>query len=234
MKIRCVWEHNREDSLLYSINQIGAFSRGKSCSEALAKMDHEIRSYQTWIGRTVIDPLEIEIVQEKASTLDICDADSDVLFHDERYPMTWIEYEGLKSLVLKSAADFHVLYEAIPEKDMSCLPQRKTFYGQVPRTANEMYHHTKDVNSYYFGEINVDADNDGTIYECRKRGFDTLETITDFLNQQPCEGSYGEEWSLRKIMRRFLWHDRIHAKAMYRMAIKTFGKENIPDIFYFE
>lgn len=47
-------------------------------------------------------------------------------------------------------------------------------------------------------------------------------------------GSYDEEWSLRKVLRRFIWHDRIHAKAMYRMAVKTFGKDAIPDIFFFD
>lgn len=49
-----------------------------------------------------------------------------------------------------------------------------------------------------------------------------------------CVGSYGEEWSLRKVLRRFIWHDRIHAKAMYRMAIKTFGPDVVPNIFCFD
>jgi hypothetical protein len=35
-----------------------------------------------------------------------------------------------------------------------------------------------------------------------------------------------------KQLRRFIWHDRIHAKAMYRMVIRTFG-ENIPNVFRF-
>lgn len=44
------------------------------------------------------------------------------------------------------------------------LPARKTFYGAVPRTAEEMYVHTKNVNAYYFGEIGVEAGNDGIFY----------------------------------------------------------------------
>ena len=47
-------------------------------------------------------------------------------------------------------------------------------------------------------------------------------------------GSYDEEWCLRKVLRRFLWHDLIHAKAMYRMAVKTFGAGAVPDVFRFE
>ena len=39
---------------------------------------------------------------------------------------------------------------------------------------------------------------------------------------------------LSKVLRRFIWHDRIHAKAMYRMAVKTFGSNVVPNIFQFD
>lgn len=112
-----------------------------------------------------------------------------------------------------------------PDKNISALPLRKTFYGQIPRTAEEMYTHTKNVNSYYFGEIGVDADNEGNILECRRRGFELLEKMPGFPDNLMQEGSYGEMWSVRKVLRRFVWHDRIHAKAMWRMAKKTFDVE---------
>lgn len=58
-------------------------------------------------------------------------------------------------------------------------------------------------------------------------------TNPDFLQNTVRKGSYGEDWSLRKVLRRFIWHDRIHARAMYRMAIKVFGAESIVNPFYF-
>ena len=144
------------------------------------------------------------------------------------------EYQHLKALALKSAQDFLTLYHSIPQKDATISPARKTFYGQVPRSANEMYEHTKSVNAYYFAEIDVDADNTGDIWDCRRRGFEALERKADFLENATYEGSYGEDWSLRKVLRRFIWHDRIHAKAMYRMARKTFGENSVPNVFGFE
>ena len=232
MKIRCVWEHNGNDSILYAENFAGAYTRGESKEIALQKMIREVESYLEWKGAAVPDSLETLIVQEKASLLEISDADSDVLFEEEKRPLTRAEYEELKALALKSAQDFLDLYEAIPDRNKSCLPIRKTFYGQVPRTASEMYEHTKNVNDYYFGEIGVETDHEGTIVECRQRGFAMLESQPDFLENIVYPGSYGEEWSLRKVLRRFIWHDRIHAKAMYRMAVKTFGG-GIPDPFHF-
>ena len=75
---------------------------------------------------------------------------------------------------------------------------------------------------------------EGTIVECRERGFAVLESQPDFLKNTVHFGSYDEEWSLRKVLRRFIWHDRIHAKAMYRMALKTFAPDVVPNIFQFD
>ena len=231
--MRCVWEHNGNDTLLYSVDYVGAYTRGNSIEAAMAKMSAEIKAYSLWCGQEYRHETDVEIIQEKEGNLQIADADSDVLFESEKTPLSRKEYEELKTLVLKSASDFYALYSSIPNKNESCLPQRRTFYGTAPRTAQEMYEHTKNVNSYYFAEIDVDVDNEGTIYDCRKRGFARLEQIPGFLDNVVIEGSYDELWSLRKVMRRFLWHDRIHAKAMYRMAVKTFGAFGVDNTFKF-
>ena len=233
MIINCVWEHNGDDSILYANNFVGAFTRGASKEEAIRKMPDEIRRFRLWRGETPRDDYDIEIVQEKESGLQIRDADSDVLFTTEKDPLSAEEYQHLKSLALKSAEDFHTLYSSFPDKHKSALPYRKTFYGSVPRTAEEMYQHTKNVNEYYFSEIGAEADNEGTIVSCRARGFEALESLTGYLSLETVTGSYDEQWSVRKVLRRFIWHDRIHAKAMYRMGVLTFGTDVIPDVFGF-
>ena len=236
MNIECIWEHNGDDSILYSSNIIGAFTRGATKGEAIKKMPLEVAAYTKWMDGSVLLPSisDVEVIQEKASELNICDADSDVLFDTEKTALSADEYTRLKALALKSAKDFLALYEAFPDKNRSVLAARKTFYGDIPRTAEEMYQHTKNVNAYYFGEIGIEADNNGSILECRKRGFETLERQPNYLELGVFDGSYGELWSLKKVLRRFIWHDRIHAKAMYRMGIKTFGRSTIPDIFNFD
>ena len=233
MKIECIWEHNGDDTLLYAKDYVGAFTRGENLEVASKKMKNEILAYSSWIGNDLQEDIEVVIVQEKNSELEIKDADSDVIFMAEEAALTMSEYITLRDFALKSASDFLKLYEMIPDKQKSVLPVRTTFYGQVPRTAEEMYAHTKSVNSYYFAEIGIDADNEGSIYECRKRGFEQLENTTDFLSGRLQEGSYGEMWSVRKVLRRFIWHDRIHAKAMWKMVKKTFGENAVENIFGF-
>ena len=250
MKILCVWEHNGDDTLLYAVDYPGAFTRGRSLEEAKAKMPREIHMYLNWrdgetdqrsgceddFVKTIAEEADwqIEILQDKPCDLQVCDADSDVLFDTEREPLTPEEYESLKALALRSARDFQRLYESIPDQYASALTSRKTFYGAVPVTAQEMYDHTKNVNAYYFGEIDIEADNEGTIYECRAQGFEALERTEGYLDNPVICGSYDEEWSLRKMLRRFLWHDRIHARAMWRMAEKTFGPGTAANVFDFE
>ena len=231
--MKFVWEHNGDDTLLYSVDFIGAYIRGENLDVAISKAEAELRSYSVWAGKSLALPFEVEIVQEKESDLQINDADSDVLFDCEKEPLTPDEYAELKALALKSASDFHKLYSSIADKSTSCLPTRKTFYGNAPITAHEMYEHTKNVNTYYFGEIGIDVGSDGTIFDCRQKGFELLEQTAGFMNNTVIEGSYAELWSVRKMLRRFLWHDRIHAKAMYRMAVKTFGADSVQNTFKF-
>ncbi len=234
MNIACVWEHNGSDTLLYAVDYPGAFSRGNGLEEARQKMKYEISAYSAWRNLELNSVDEITVVQDADCGLQVRDADSDVLFDAEKAPLTVEQYQHLKAIALKSAADFHALYETIPDKNRCAAPPRLTFYGQVPRSAKEMYLHTKGVNNYYFGEIGVNADNGGTILACRQKGFAELEKQPDFLANSVFEGSYGENWTVRKVLRRFIWHDRIHAKAMYKMAVLLWDENTIADPFHFK
>lgn len=54
-----------------------------------------------------------------------------------------MQYENFKKLAIKSASDFQLLYDCISNKTDTVLSPRKIFYGKIPRTAIEMYEHTK-------------------------------------------------------------------------------------------
>lgn len=235
-KINVVMEYNKDGYLLYANNYCGAFTRGKTQDEAIRKFAVEIRQYMKWItgGKEYLeDVYKPIIVQEKESTLQICDADSDVIFETEKMPLDKDEYENLKQLVIKSARDFKKLYDSIPNKQYSVLKTRKTFYGTIPRTADEMYVHTNNVTNYYVGELGLEINNMEDIVENRIHALKSIEKLPNYLESKVFEGSYGEKWSLRKVLRRFIWHDRIHAKAMYRMATNIWNIDEIANPYYF-
>ncbi|MBQ2899676.1 MAG: hypothetical protein IJE28_08020 [Oscillospiraceae bacterium] len=237
MIIKAVCEYNDEGCLVYAENFPGAFVRGRKYESAIAKFPKEIESWLDWAkGEAKIDELfEIELVQEKKNDeLRICDADSDVIFDSEREPLTKAEYNELKILALRSAMDLERMYDSIPDKKMRIVPERDTFYGKIPSTAEEMYNHCMNITEYYFGEIDVPAENGPDILTCRQKGFEELEKQENFLENKVFDGSYGEEWSLRKVLRRFIWHDRIHARAMYRRAYEAFWDAEIDNVFCFK
>ena len=233
MENRVVAEFNEDGYLLYSETFPGAYTRGVSLEEAMTKFPEEIKRYCTWASIELDDEVENIIVQETYSKLKISDADSEVIFNSEKKALTMDEYNSLKKLVMKSAEDFQKLYESIPDKDTTSLEERQTFYGSIPRTAGEMYIHTNGVTNYYVGEIGADINNVANIVENRIKALVSIEAQENFLQNQVFDGSYGEQWSLRKVLRRFIWHDRIHGKAMYRMAAKLWKKDIIVDPFFF-
>lgn len=96
MKIRCVWEHNGDDSILYSADFAGAFTRDETRATAIQKMPLEIRLYLKGKGDPAPDSLEAIIVQEKDSGLAISDADTEILFDEGKRPLELSEYEELK------------------------------------------------------------------------------------------------------------------------------------------
>ena len=232
MKIQCVWEHNGNDTLLYAVNLPGAYARGESKEIAMEKMVAEACSYLRWKGECIPEDIAIEIVQDASCDLQICDADSDVLFESEQEPLTQAEYERLKLLVLRSARDFRKLYDSVPNPDISGRPRRQSFYGPVPRTPREMYEHTNRVTAYYAAAFGIELENMPDIYANRMQVLSELEDLPDFLSGKVYTADDGEEWTMRKVLRRFLWHDRIHAKAMWRTAKALWG-EDVANPFYF-
>lgn len=234
MLLNLIDEYNDDGHLVHVENLVGAYIRGATLQSALQKIPVEVASYCSWANLPLPARIQTQVVQQKHSDLQICDADSDVIFFSESAPLTPQRYAQLKELALKSAHDFLALYASVPQKDVFANPTRKTFYGNVPRTATEMYVHTKNVNAYYFGEIGIDVTNEPNIYDCRLRGFELLEKQPDFLQNSAVEGSYGEFWSVAKVCRRFVWHDRIHAKAMWRLAQKLCNADTVVNPYFFK
>ena len=235
MKIEAVCEYNDGGYLFYAANYPGAFVRGASEAMALAKFGGEIRSFLRWSGEPVprFDEPEIVVVQRKRSELQICDADSDVLFDSERRALPEPEYEHGKALMLKSARGIQKLFGGIPNPDISDRAPRTSFYGPVPRTPREMYRHINDVTAYYAAAVGIGLENVPDLYLNRLQVLSELEALPDFLSARVYTAPDGELWTMRKVIRRFLWHDRIHARAMWRTATSLWGRDEIPNPFFF-
>ena len=79
----------------------------------------------------------------------------------------------------------------------------------------------------------MEVGNEPDILICRWAGFAALERQPRYLHNAVFHGSYDEDWTLRKVLRRFVWHDRIHGRAMWRMACALCGSRRVADPYRF-
>ena len=81
--IRCHWEHQGEDTILWAMDYPGAFARGASLQEAMEKLPRDLADWSAWTGGAAPEFCEIQITAETVSGLDVRDGDSDVLMDPE-------------------------------------------------------------------------------------------------------------------------------------------------------
>lgn len=223
-------EYNDRGCMLFSLDRPGAFARGKTPEEAAARLPEGVTAYCRWAGVDVPDG-PVTITEKKYQPeLHVEDADGDIIFAGERAPMSRAEYEGAKALVLRSAADLDRLYAAVPDKDRPLGPARATFYGEYPDTARKMFDHTNYCTAYYVGQLGAEPEELPGCLENRRLALAAVEALPGLSHRAAPVDGCGEEWSLRKVMRRFCGHDRLHARAMYRRARAVWG-DAIPDVF---
>lgn len=231
--MNAVLEYNDRGCMLFSADCPGAFARGRDRREAMAKLPGDVRSFCRWAGLPIPAPSLVKILEEVYQPeLQVEDADGNVLFSSERAPLTPEEYAPLRALVLKSAQCLDQLYAAIPDPEAPLGPERVTFYGRCPNTARAMFDHVNNCTGYYIAGLGAECDILPGCCATRLGALAAAEALPGFLDMSPHQAEDGELWTPRKLLRRFLWHDRIHARAMFRRGWANWG-EQIPDPFGF-
>ena len=235
--IEVIAEYNDKGAMLWADAYPGAYAREETVSRALEKFPKALSEYARWAHGTPLNDLaesDFVVTHAYQTALRVDDADSDVLFPSERLPMDMTEYTQKKQLCIRSALDFEKLYASIPQKDRALRKSRRTFYGKIPCSAREMLDHTNRTLEYYAHAIGVPFENEGGLSENRRRLVRAIESTPDFLAPRVFTDTDGELWTLKKLLRRLIWHDRIHAHAMYRLAITFWQKDRIANPFCFQ
>lgn len=227
-------EYNEEGYLFTLMDFPGAYLRGKTENEALAKLGGEIRSYQRWRGDTqlLLDPLDWEITERILSAGQVSQGQSTALFRADCAPLSPREYQTLKLLVLRSARDLRRVYEAIPNPDISGRQEQFCYYGRSPRTPRDFLERINSLTTWLLTVFGLHVEAVPDVYGNRLQALSELEDLPDFLACQVYTAPDGEEWTLRKALRRFLWCDRLYGKALWRTATALWGSE-IPNPFHF-
>ncbi len=201
----------------------GAFVRGRTEKEAVSKVDGEAGSFLRWLGQRRTSFPRARIVQTHRCGLMVEDADCEILLVDDKREMSEEEFQSLAELASFSGTTFNALFDSVRLKDWVDEARiRTTFYGQNRKTIREMFQHVKQTQYYYLSRtgLSLREDEADPLMRVRATSLDALGSLFGENGNSKTYAIDGEEWTLKKILRRFIWHDRIHGKAIVRTLEK--------------
>ena len=227
-------ETNGRGFIGFIVDLPGAYVRGKTEAEAVSKAGLEVSRYLAWIGlgrgpsgggggggggmsRSFV-------IQRQTTTASVDQGDTMMLLDADRLKMRPDEFHALSDLVLYSGETFESVYRGAKLKSWTdesrLLP---AFYGQRPCTIEQVYSHVRKTQAYYLSRLGVPLQ-DGDFMMMRRLAVNSLRNEFEHGAKGGNGGGRalvtleGETWTLRKVLRRFVWHDRIHAKAIFRIV----------------
>ena len=221
-RISVAVETNGRGFIGFIVQLPGAYVRGETEEEALSKVDSEAGSYAKWLGVEPRVHYETHVSQRHVCTLAVEDADSEILLDEDKSRMSDYAFKELSDLARYSGETFYALYRnAELENWVDERRIRKTFYGETPKTIREILEHVNGTQYYYLSRANLTLkERTGGFLQVRRN---CLSILRDLFEEQQNDQLFrvdNEEWTLRKILRRFVWHDRIHGKAIVRIMQK--------------
>ncbi len=201
----------------------GAFVRGSTEEEALSKIETEANSYSKWHGTTLQTPIESIVMQRHNCSLQVEDGDCEILLDADRGVIGGSEFSRLVNLASYSGETFLRLWESAELKDWpDPARERPTFYGTTPRTIREIFNHVNRTQQYYLSRASLAAPAVDLIDFLAERKH-CIKQLREEFNRNGNSAIFkvdSEEWTLKKILRRFIWHDRIHGKSIVRILQK--------------
>jgi hypothetical protein len=230
-------ETNGKGYIGFLVELPGSFVRGRSETELLLKVPREARSYLEWLKAPLALGIQGRVVERHRSRLTIEDADSEILLVADKGPVGQDEFRRLITIVGLSGRTFISLYESSRFKDwVDKSRSRQTFYGETPSTIQATFDHVESVQHYYLSRIGLAVDRERPFSDVREAGLSKIRKLFDGQGNSRVYLADGEHWTIKKVLRRFVWHDRIHGKAISRIleAQKHLGLiESYKDPFCF-
>ncbi len=230
-------ESNGRGVIGFIVDLPGGFVRGRTEAEAVSKVNTEASDYLAWVGLgTSSMPSQGFVGQRCSSSLTVEDADSLILLDADRQKISSAEFDVLSDLALYSGHSFEALYHSASLKNwVDPTRVRSTFHGPCPSSIEASHSHVAKAQAYYLSRLGLPLQEDEFI-TVRRLGLGLLRKQFEAHGNTPPVEVDGELWTLKKVIRRLVWHDRIHAKAVMRMMSKQEQLGLIsghPDPFHF-
>ncbi len=210
--------------ILHALDLPGCYSEGATEGKAIRNFASTLASYRDWLvthGELVpVLPEEFDVAERLASYTLADGYEVNAIFEPERSPPSW-EFLTLSIRLLRySGADLLSAFESIP------IDQREASLAVGARTPKQILEHVARAEWWYLSHL---ADVPGALPGDQAPGtpaqFEAVHaTLIEWLTDIPAERMGAivvdreEEWSVRKLLRRALWHERAHTAELARFG----------------
>jgi len=218
----------------------GCYSRAPTLDEATAKVPRKIKEFLDWLRRhgEPIDEADYEVEVELSEKIDgywpVNLGDSQALFRADLRPLDKEEVERCIRYMRYAREDAINLYLSAPPDALEWKPDQST-----PRHIKRIAEHIAEVDLFYIERLRGRRFRDWplTFLEVSNElASMRLSNLTK--DEMSCAVSYhppggwtgtteAEGWTARKALRRFVWHERLHAATIEKL-IRLF-RENTKD-----
>jgi hypothetical protein len=209
----------------WALDLPGCFGRGPTAAEALDAAPGAIADYFAWAAAH--DPatprpsaaVETRLVESFTARPSAQRPGYliNAFFEDDRRALAFWDVAVALRVLEWSREDLLRLLASLPGDLL-----RRVAPRQGPRSIADVVEHAAGAENWYFSHLGLAIDRAGLpadpIARLHAVRVHARSVLPDLVGDDRVIERYGEFWSARKIVRRMLWHERVHAAQIARVG----------------
>ncbi len=152
--------------------------------------------------------------------MDVSDGDSEILLDHDQHPLAEDELKGFIRLMNYAREDTIATLRGVSDGMLDWKPDPTS-----KRSIREIVAHLTYVEFWYLAKLWDESSKEGLLEllaEIRKVVVERLNKLTPIERKTETIYYYPapkppEQWTARKIFRRYLWHERLHSKTITKL-----------------
>lgn len=233
-----IWLHERTGNetgwLAWSLEHLGFATWAPTRAAVVARAPGKLREYVTWssangipAAAATLPPVDVVTVVEHV-------AGDEIAFAHDRLPAASAEIRRCLALLRATRNDLLRAVDGLPDELLDFDPRYRRFAPWARwRTIREVMTHIAATEvGYYLPLIGYAGPAHDPLAaepwrELLERGraetVAFLETLVGSDDRLRLTDGADETWSVRKVLRRLVWHERLHAKSIGRIVSEAVG-----------
>lgn len=196
---------------------LGAFSDGESVDEATRGAAQAIANHLVWSEADVDHgPRPMTMVAEIIKSWDYApDYEVNAFFATDRPPLTEEDIQEARKLLYLSRAELLDSFLGLDFPQLAIVPEPED------RSVYDVLHHLGTAENWYMDRLGLAhepawemKDTLGRVLLVRQH---LLDVLPELVGDERVAEWNGELWSPRKLIRRALWHELLHARDVKRI-----------------